>query len=277
MTSLDQMLSYAGSKIAQMSKEFEKHRDSLIVEDFKTMTKELKKTKKNLSSVLGSQDIPQFDQSLLSSLLSYISKIKKSAPKEPNPGTRRSQRMIFLDELVELQGVLKILQTRSKEGPASSDQIKTKSIIKIQGIKSKGAKVPDPDLNKHLSLTEVKLDALKKSVSKNGARIKPTQYRELNTILKKANLSLVKAKAMHKSLSGQYKPDYDKKVMKKIMQEILFIQDVLDDEVRSGTAQMQANLFWFALREFQTLIQDLESLKKTRGKAVANVQTDLAS
>jgi hypothetical protein len=273
MTSLDQMLSSTGSKIAQMSEEFEKHREKLPF-DFKTMAKELKKTKQNLSQVLGREKVLLFDDRLLSSILSYIEDIKKTTPKDEKVRVRRSQKVIFLDELIELQGVLTILQSKKKKEPPA--QIKTKSVIKIKGIKSKGSAVPDQDLDKHLSLAESKLNALKKSMSKSGVKINPTQYKELTTILKKTNVSLVKVKALQKSLSGKYKPDYDKKIIQKIFQEINFFEDLIDDEVRVGTAQKQVNLFWDSLKEFQTLLQDLESLKKTRGKAVASVQTDMA-
>lgn len=289
MTSLDQMLSYAGGKIAHMSDEFLKHKDKLPFEDIKTMTKELKKTKQNLSQVLGRDDIPKFDKKLISSILSYIDKIKKTAPQEQAAdkrnktkkstpqeaaaGKRRSQKVIFLDELVELQGVLKILRSKSKSPSTSS--IKRKSIIKIEGFKSKGGGSANQDLGKHLSLTETKLNALKKSTAKKS-KVNQTQFKEVITVLKKTNLSLVKAKAMHKSLSGQYNPEYDKKVIRKIFQEIEFFQDLMDDTIRTGTAQMQANLFWFTLKEFHHLLQDLESLKKIRGKQVASVQTDMS-
>lgn len=268
MTLLDQMLSSTSSKIAHMSDAFEKHHDKLPFEDFKTMTKELKKTKQNLSKVLGKGSVPHFNHHLLSSILSYINKIKKATPLDERPRLRRSQKVIFLDELIELQGILKILESNNGNEPAA--QMQNKTVVKI-----KGSAISDQDLSKHLNLAECKLGALKKLMSKKGVKINSTQYKELTTILKKTNVSLVKAKAMQKSLNNKYKLGYDKKFIQKIFQEINFFQNFMDDEVRAGTAQKQANLFWDSLKEFQTLLQDLEFLKKIRGKAVASVQTDL--
>jgi hypothetical protein len=272
MSSLDQMLSTAGNKIAHMSDEFKKRHEKMPFEDFKTMTKELKKTKQNLSMVIGRGEVPKFDNKLLSSIMSYINKIKKTAPLEIKIGIRRTPEAIFLDELGELQSVLKTLKSSNKAG----SKLIGSSVVKIKGIKSKGSTHADKDLNKHLSLTESKLNALKKTASRKKTPIDPAQFKEVTTILKKANLSLVKTKAMRQSLSGQYKPDYDKSVMRKILKEINFFQDLIDEEVRVGTAHMQVNLFWFTLKEFHTLLQDLESLKKIRGKTVASVQTDMA-
>jgi len=276
MNSLDQMLTFAGSKIAYMSEEFEKHHDKLPYADFKTVATELKKTKQNLAHVLNSNDFPKFDHKLLSSILSYINKIKKSAPKELEKGKRRSPQIMFLDELSDFQGVLKILKKKSASSTLNS-KTKGRAVVKIQGIKSKGSVHSDKDIDQHLNITESKLDALKKSVSKGDAKVNQAHYKELTTILKKANISLVKAKALRKSLSGQYQPDYNKKVMRKILLEINFFQNFIDHQVRAGTAHTQVNLFWHTLKEFQTLLQDLESLKKSRGKAVSAVLTDMSS
>lgn len=274
MTSLDQMLSATGSKIAYMSDEFKKNRDHLPSGDIKMMTEDLKKTKQNLFEVLGRKNLPKFDTHLIASILSCINKIKKTAP-EPKAIRRQLYQKSFVNELVELQDVLKVLQMRNKKRVLKEDSVERKPIIKIEGIKRRGKISSDRDLGKHLSLTESKLNDLKKSVA-IGKKIPYSQYRELTTLLKRANVSLVKAKAMQKSLKGIYRPNYDKKITKKIFNEIAFFQNILDEVVQVGTSQVQVNLFWFTLREFQTLLKDLESLKKIRGKAVAAVQTDMA-
>jgi hypothetical protein len=273
MDSLDQMLSYAGSKIADMSEEFEKHQDALPREDFKTMAKELRKTKERLVQVLKSNDFPKYDHKLLSTILLYINKIKKNKPKEIEI-KNRSHKVVFLDELNELQGILKII--KKKQSPASS-KIKSRVVVKIERIKSKGSAISDKDIDQHLNITKSKLNLLKKNFSKGEEKVKTSHYKELNIILKKANISLVKAQAIHKSLKGQYKPNYDRKVMRKILDEIYFFQNHIEEQVRLGTAQAQVNLFWHTLKEFKALLQDLEGLKKTRGKTVASVLTDMSS
>jgi hypothetical protein len=279
VSAFDQKLAFAGSKIAHMSEELKKHSSlPLSQTEYKAMTAELKKNQKSLSQMLQSQKAPELDRQLLAGIMSYINQIKKSTniPQKIN-GTRRSQQTIFWDALTDFQELLKNLRNMKKqESLTYPSKTKSKAVVKIQGIQKKEVLPVDKDLNDHLTITESKLDNFKNSITKNAKGINLTLYKDLTATLKKANLSIVKAKALKQSLQGQYKPNYNHKIVDTALQDIQnILESGIENQVKAGIAQAQANLFWTALREFQTLLQDLESLKKTRGKVVSQVLTDM--
>jgi hypothetical protein len=277
LSSFEQMLSYTGSKIAHMSEEFEKHHDKLSSTELKTMTAELKKSKKILSESFKDGIHPEFDSKLLFGIMSYINKIKKSTTSARAETTRKTQKMNFLEALADFQALLKTLKKQKK---SSSENIykKTgkKTVVKIQGIKGKSLSQVK-ELNNHLSLAESKLFELRKSCQIDQNFLTDAQSKDITSLLKKTNLYLAKTRELQKSFSGKAKPEYNKATLRKLLDHIQFLQNSLESEIQAGTAMVQTNLFWHTLREFQTLAQELEKLKKTRGKAVADVQTDLLS
>lgn len=277
LSSFDQMLTYASSKIAQMSEEFERHHDKLPQSELKTMTDQLKKTHKTLTQAMQGKEVPEYDQSLLKSIISFINKIKKNTTAPEEVGARRSQKVIFLDALTDFQSLLKDLQKKKKSGSSSlASKVKKQPVVKIGGIKRKAAAPAGKELDKHLTLAESKLANLKVAVSESSGDINQAQFKEVTSALQEAN-DVLKQNTTSKVLSGQYRPDYNRKTMRKILDEINFLHKNIDLQVRAGAAQMQSNLFWSTLKEFHNLLQTLEELKKTRGKTVARVETDLMS
>jgi hypothetical protein len=276
LSKFDQMLTYTSSKIAHLTGEFEKHHDKMPGSQFKTMTSELRKAKKKLSHALEDAAVPEFDNKLLTTLISYIDHIKKETEGVPFRATRQEEKMIFLDVLADFHGLLKDLDKKTNE----KIKYKAQPVVKIKSIVQKGRRKGSEtsDLNNHLSLTETRLGHLHKLIKKSSLEpIGVGQYKELITVLKKANVALVKARAMHEQFSGQYQPDYNRKTMRKIFNEINFLQNNASAQMMAGTAQSQINLFWQTLKEFQSLLQDLEEMKKTRGKTVAHIEKELFS
>src|ERR1700722_12657912 len=121
VSAFDQMLAFAGSKIAHMSEELKKHSSvPLSQTEYKAMATELKKNQKSLSQMLKSQKAPELDQQLLAGIMSYINQIKKSTTIPQNNGGRRSQQTIFWDTLTDFQELLKNLRHLKKESSLSS-------------------------------------------------------------------------------------------------------------------------------------------------------------
>jgi hypothetical protein len=272
LTKFDQMLTYASSKIAHLTGEFEKHYDKMPDSQFKTMTSALKKAKKDLSHALKGTTVPEFDSKLLESLISYIDDIKKGTKETSTRGVRRTQKAIFFDVLGDFYELLKDLDKKTE----AKIKYKARPVVKIESIVQKGARkgAVTSDLNKHLTHTEIILGELYQNVKKSPSEV-ITVDKELTIALKKANVALVKVKAMHEQFYGQYKPDYDRRIIRKIFNEINFLQNNLNAQMMAGTAQSQINFFWHALKEFQSLLQELEAMKKKRGGAVAAIEKDL--
>ena len=79
------------------------------------MTAELKKSKKSLADTLKGQHPPEFDAKLyLTSILSYITKIKRSTHHSTLETTRKTQKMNFLEALSDFQLLLKAIKKTYK-------------------------------------------------------------------------------------------------------------------------------------------------------------------
>ena len=264
-----------------MSEEFAKHHDKLSSSELKTMTTELKKSKKSLSDLFTKDIYPEFDTKLLSSIMTYINKIKRSTTISKVETGRKTQQVNFLEALTDFQSLLKTLKKQKKEHLESPQKkVKKRSVVKIQGIKQgiKGKSVSQiKELDRHLHLTESKLRNLKKGYQKGQNVLNNDQYKDITSLLKKANVYLTKTKALQSSLSGKAKPEFNTLTIHNLLSHINFLQNSIESEIQAGAALTQANLFWYTLREFQTLVQELENLKKSRGKIVAKVETDLLS
>ncbi len=275
LSSFEQMLSYTGRKIAHMSEEFAKHHDKLSSSELKTMTSELKKSKKVLAESYKDQTQPEFDNKLLTSILAYISKIKRSTATVET--TRKTQKMNFLEALTDFQTLLKSLKKEKKVSQNNAvKKASKKNVVKIQGIKARSLS-QIKELNNQLSLTESKFIEFNNKNKLNHNYFTQEQYKDITSLLKKTNLYLAKTKALQKSINGKVKLEYNKLALCNILNYIQFFHDILESENQGGRALTQINMFWLAAREFQTLAQELENLKKVRGKAVASVQTDLLS
>ena len=123
------------------------------------------------------------------------------------------------------------------------------------------------ELDHHLTLTEGKLDELKLHFQAGLISLDDDQYQDLTELLKKTHLYLTKAKAMQSTLRGKAKLEYDAATLKTLVNHINELQGLRHSEFQTGTALTRANLFWYTLKEFKTLIQELRKVKKNPRKS----------
>jgi hypothetical protein len=208
--------------------------------------------------------------------------------------------------LNEFQGLLKDLRHFQKEEEALP-MPKLKPVVKIEGIKKETSFSEDKELGKHLHHANEKLSSFAKVFAQQG-NVAANMYRDVTTALKKTNVALVRVKALHKTFEGKYKPQISSRIIKKLLKDIDVLENAADfieepednvlkiirrvqekqnltpqkmaellqnnPEIRImvGTAKRQFELFWDTLKEFQSLLQDLEFLKESRGKKTASVE-----
>lgn len=260
-----------------MSEEFAKHHEKLSSAELKTMTTELKKSKKKLVDSLKGSAPNEYDENLVSSILAYINNIKKSTQHTTIETTRKTQKMNFLEALSDFQTLLKTLKKHAKITPKlPQTKLRKKSVVKIQSVKGKTLS-HSKELDRQLSLTQSKLHDFKSVLQSGQLNNDDIYFQDVTDLLKKTNMYLTKAKAMQNSLRGKARLDYNASTFKNLSKHIRELQALQHSEFQTGTALTKANLFWYTLREFNTLITELEKLKKIRGKVVAHVETDLLS
>lgn len=219
---------------------------------------------KLLLSAFQNEVTPAIKKAVVKSIMRSIETLKESvvlAEIGAKPQTKKNIKQFFKisDEIRKaFDNVLKKPPARHVEDEAG--------VVKIKGVRKS---VPT-DLNKHLQKAGKCLTALKK---KNDSleSISELDFKQLTPVLQ--STTVVLANAVHK-LEGKHLPNYNRKTIEKILAQVDSIKLSLKARIEADAQRMQVNLFWNTLNEFQTLLQNLEKLKETRGKKVAPVDKE---
>ncbi len=135
-------------------------------------------------------------------------------------------------------------------------------------------KINKQDLNQNLSAVDQKLELFQHELSFKN-KIPAIHYKRLTAIVKKADKALVKSLNFDQTLAIKLLTHNAQKVMTRILKEIAFIQNRLDVQIRTGTAQSLASLFNQTLDDLKMRLLVLKNLRL--GKQVAATEHETHS
>lgn len=250
LNKINQTLYSTNHQLHSFSKELKQNPSNpLVVEK---LTGDLHEAATKLEQEIKGHKISGVQKENLKSNLEIIGKLK----------TNESLNKEFKSALKSYESQLKILKKQhdiSESTPKS--EVKVKPIVRR-----------DKDVGKHLTDVNAKLKAL----LTNKEKVSAQNFKDLTNILMKTNVALTKSVAFQKTLSNQYKPDYNARMIQTILNGINSIGSQSHIVQVSSQATIIAN-FQSTLAEAKGLLEQvLEHLKASRGKRVSKVRSDRA-
>lgn len=252
LSKMNQTLISTNSQLDYFSKELAQNPKAVKPQEIEKFTHQLEDAAKDLAKEIKDKKTHIFKADTLKSNLSMIGKLKKNDVLTNE----------FKSALSTYESQLKTLKTRAKRGEVSQNR----------EVKMKPAIQRDKDVGKHLTVVNTKL----KSLLTNKEKITAQHFKELTTILMKTNVALTKAVAFHNTLSNQYKPDYNSRVIQGILNGINNLGNQAQVLQTSNQAVI-VNNFNMTVAEAKGLLEQvLDYLKESRGKRVSKVRNDRA-
>lgn len=247
LNKINQTLSVTSNQLDQLSKDLKSNPHHVKPEKIEKLTEELARAATDVSQAKKSTG---FKAEIVKSNLTLIGRLKRN----------ETLNQEFKSVLKSFESQLKNLKNL-KEESTSAPEVKVKPAIRR-----------DPDVGKHLNDVNAKL----KTVLSNKEKGNTQQFKELTNMLMKTNVALTKAVAFHNTLTTQYKPDYNARMIQTILNGINNLGNQAVIMQVSNQAAL-VNTFNLTLAEAKGLLEQvLDHLKESRGKRVAKVRSDRA-